>query len=80
MAQRKVIDCDKCKAKEVKDPVHVSAPVDRKADGAGSMETEFEDVDLCGKCAGTVISAFLTGGTFEKSRKFFADINNNAIR
>lgn len=54
MANPEFYLCDGCGVRVNKD-CRSSLPTDRKADPAGSMETEHVIVDLCGKCASGVL-------------------------
>jgi hypothetical protein len=80
MAQRKIFDCDRCPALDIKDPVRVSAGVSRDMDGAGSMETTTDDAELCGKCAGEALSKLLNDGPFERAKEWFHANKTKTIR
>lgn len=57
MARREVIDCDRCQAKSVPDPVRLSVRVGWSPDPAGgSREPDIEDIDLCPKCAARLLA------------------------
>jgi hypothetical protein len=74
MAQRTVYDCDCCGAKNA-DTQNISVAIDRAMDGAGSMETEYQSVDLCGKCMKKAIEELLQPFTFAMGKQWIERVH-----
>jgi len=57
---REVIDCDRCKKKESVLPSgRFRLAVGSSPDGAGSIDTDYETVDLCPDCIAKELASFL---------------------
>jgi hypothetical protein len=76
MANRNVIDCDLCGAKESVIPRvgEFSVAVDRYTDAAGSMDTNYENVDMCPTCTAKALKAFLSKLSYDDAEKWYKEL------
>lgn len=75
MAREHIIYCDICGKKE---SVECSFYVDRRLDAAGSMDDEFEHMDLCRDHLLTAFQLAQTQMNFEKTRGVYAALKGRA--
>lgn len=71
MAQRTVIDCDKCKKpNSVLESGRLQVAVHRGLDAAGSNDTHYEQIDLCPNCQSRELERFLGCLNYEEGKKW----------
>lgn len=77
MAQRVVVDCDRCGVKDLNEPVRIHLATGRSPDPAGGhSEEDTERVDLCNKCAGRSLNNIAGKLSYEAQSKLLSDIRS----
>ena len=73
MSKRFVIDCDRCGAKGVQEPLQITAVVGWLTCPAGGRgQDDEESVDLCPKCAGQLLQCAVTKLPEDSARAWLA--------
>lgn len=72
MARREVIDCDRCKEKAVASPVVVQGCVGwSPCPAGGAAERDLDRIDLCHKCAATLLNAAVGDLDEDAAKRWF---------
>ncbi len=77
MSKRQVVyvDCDRCCAQAVANPVSVRLNVGYLHCPAGGRgEEDYEDIDLCGKCAAAMLSQAVSGLDYAASKAWVESV------
>lgn len=73
MARREVVDCDRCHEKGVAAPVTIHVHVGWQTCAAGGpSEREMERLDLCHKCAASLLSSAVEAMGDEAAARWYA--------
>ena len=68
--QKTIYECDNCGARCQFNTIF--AKVDRRMDGAGSMETVYENVDLCIACAHHILSTMVEKMDYAQAKEWLS--------
>ncbi len=74
VSRREVVDCDRCGEKAVTSPIVVEVVTGRRPDPAGGgSEDDVERVDLCVKCAASMLQAVVARLDYDEGKKWHAE-------
>lgn len=81
MARREVIDCDRCDAKAMAEPVRLSVCVGYTlCPAGGSADRDVKYLDLCPKCAAALLSAAVEALDTDDAKKWYEAARKRGVR
>ncbi len=79
MAKKEIVICDRCNDEvAIDEHISLSFVIDRKLDASGSIDNEFEYIDLCNVCASIELEGFVTPLSNTERKEWIAKIRREA--